>query len=49
VQVKLIGGDNSSPSNDGLNKWVESEIGTLHFADESLAKLFGTLLGILTG
>jgi hypothetical protein len=28
VQVKPIADDNSSPSNDELNKWVESEIGT---------------------
>jgi hypothetical protein len=48
VQVKPIADDNSLPSNDGLNKWVESEIGASHFADERLAKRFGTLLGMLT-
>ena len=48
MQVKLIADDNSLPSNDGLNKWVESEIGASHFADERLAKRFGTLLGMLT-
>ena len=48
MQVKPIADDNSLPSNDGLNKWVESEIGASHFADERLAKRFGTLLGMLT-
>ena len=48
IQVKPIADDNSLPSNDGLNKWVESEIGASHFADERLAMRFGTLLGMLT-
>ena len=48
MKVKPIADDDSSPSNDGLNKWVESEIGASHFADERLAKRFGTLLGMLT-
>ena len=48
MQVKPIADDNSLPSNAGLNKWVESEIGASHFADERLAKRFGTLLGMLT-
>ncbi len=48
MQVKPIADDNSLPSNGGLNKWVESEIEASHFADERLAKRFGTLLGLLT-
>ena len=48
MQVKPIAEDNSLPSNDGLNKWVESEIGAWYFADERLAKRFGTLLEMLT-
>ncbi len=47
MQVKPIANDNSSPSNDGLNKWVKSEIGASHFADERLAKRCGTLLARL--
>ena len=48
MQVKPIADDKSLPSNDGLNKWVESEIGASHFADERLANGFGTLLDLLT-
>ena len=48
MQVKPIADDNSSPSNYRLDKWVESEIGASDFADERLAKRFGTLLGMLT-
>jgi len=48
VQVKPIADDNSLSSNDGLYKWIESEIGASHFSDERLAKHFVTLLGMLT-
>ena len=47
MQVQPIADDNSLPSNDGFNKSVESVIGASHFADERLAKPFGTLLGML--
>ncbi len=48
MRIKLIADDNRLPSNDGLYKWVESEIRISLFADERLAKRFGTLLGMLT-
>ena len=38
MQVKPIADDNSLPSNDGLNKRVESEIGPRNFSSVKVSK-----------
>jgi hypothetical protein len=48
MQFKPIPDDNILPSDDGLKKWVESDIGASHFAGERLAKPFGTVLSMFT-
>ncbi len=48
MQVKPVADNESLPSNDGLSKGVDAEIGAPHFPDERLLKCFVILLGSLT-